>query len=89
MANNKSAIKRHAQSIKRNSRNSAYKSQIRTAAKKVVDAVKNGDSDWAKSKLAEVRTLLDKSVTKGVLHRNNASRRISRLVTAVNTLGAK
>lgn len=86
MATHKSAIKRHRQSLKRRSRNQAVKSRIRTLAKKVREAIQAGDAAAAASHLAVVGRALDKAVSKGVLHRNNASRRLSRLAQQVYRL---
>ncbi len=88
MANHKSAVKRHKQSIKRRDRNIAVKSAVKTAVKRVEGAISKNDIDDAKRRLRETNILLDKAVSKGVLHRNNASRKISRLTTKVNVAGS-
>ncbi|MBI5893351.1 MAG: 30S ribosomal protein S20 [Deltaproteobacteria bacterium] len=87
MATHSSAIKRHKQSLKRETSNTAVMSGVKGAVKKVREAVKEGKADSAKTALASAVRFLDKAVTKGVLHRNNASRRISRLAKAVNSIG--
>lgn len=79
MANHASAIKRHKQSEKRRLRNAGVKSSLRTAVKKVKEAQTAGKADEAKANLQNAISELDKAVTKGVIHRNNASRKISRL----------
>ncbi|MCL4874690.1 30S ribosomal protein S20 [bacterium] len=84
MANHASAIKRHKQSEKRKQRNASVKSSLRTAVKKVKEAVAAGKADEAKANLKNAITELDKAASKGVLHRNNASRRVSRLSKLVN-----
>ncbi len=89
MANHRSAIKRHKQSEKRRLRNQAIKSSIKTATKKVREAIKRGNAEEVRALLRDATVLLDKAVTKGVLHRNNASRRISRLTTAANSISSK
>ncbi|MEE9615250.1 MAG: 30S ribosomal protein S20 [Thermodesulfobacteriota bacterium] len=89
MANHRSAIKRHKQSEKRRLRNTSIKSGIKTAVKTVRTAVKEGNAEEAKTRLAKAACMLDRAVSKGVLHRNNASRKVSRLTTAVNAVGAK
>lgn len=86
MATHASAIKRHKQSLKRETGNTAVLSGVKGAVKKAREAVKEGKADSAKTALANAVKLLDKAVTKGVLHRNNASRRISRLAKAVNSI---
>ena len=89
MANHRSAIKRHTQSEKKNQRNKACKSALKTATKKVVDATAAGNKEEAAKNLSAATVMLDKAVTKNVLHRNNASRRISRLTKSVNSIEAK
>ncbi len=84
MANHASAIKRHRQSEKRRQRNASVKSSLRTAVKKVKEAVETGKADEAKASLRNAITELDKAASKGVLHRNNAARRVSRLSRLVN-----
>lgn len=79
MANHKSALKRHRQSEKRNLRNNARKSAIKTAVKKLHSAVTEGKTEEIAGLLKSASVLLDKAVTKGTLHRNTASRKISRI----------
>lgn len=89
MANHKSAIKRHTQSEKRRARNASIKSEIRTVVKKTREAAEGAKPADAKTLLQTAVTLLDRAVSKGTLHRNNASRKISRLTKAVSAIGAK
>jgi len=84
LANHKSALKRHRQSEKRRLRNASVKSSIKTQIKKVRAATAGGEAETAAEELKKAISLLDRAVTKGVLHRNNASRRISRLTVAAN-----
>ncbi len=86
MATHKSAEKRHRQSEKRRASNHALRSRLRTLVKRVLTAVDRKDAVTAQSELQVAARALDKAVTKGVLHRNNASRRLSRLTLRVNTL---
>lgn len=88
MANHPSALKRHRQSVKRQARNSAVKARLRRLVRGVRSAIGSGDSAAARTQLAVASQALDKAVTKGVLHRNNASRRIARLTQAVGRLDA-
>lgn len=84
MANTASAKKRARQAYKRWLRNRRYKSSARTYVKKARRAIEAGD--WAQADEA-VRTAcraLDKAASKGVIHKNNAARRKSRLVTYLN-----
>ncbi|MBP6218253.1 MAG: 30S ribosomal protein S20 [Oligoflexales bacterium] len=84
MANHKSSEKRARQSAKRNIRNRSYISRVRTAVKGFrsgVESLKAGkiqSADLAKM-FSSVQGLLHSAVSKGVLHKNNASRRIKRL----------
>lgn len=83
MANHKSALKRHRQSEKRKLRNNARKSAIKTAVRKLQSAVTEGKAaEDIKGLLKKATVLLDKAVTKGTLHRNTASRKISRISKA-------
>lgn len=85
LATHKSALKRHQQSLKRKAKNAAVKSAIKTVTKKVRDNIKAGNIGEAKKALSSAAILLDRAVSKGVLHRNNASRKISRLSISVNS----
>jgi small subunit ribosomal protein S20 len=87
LANHPSALKRHRQSEKRRLRNRAAKTRLRHVVREVRDALSNRDTDAAAKTLAVAARALDKAVTKGVLHRNNAARRIARLARSVSQLG--
>lgn len=89
MANHKSAIKRHKQTEKRRVRNASVKTTVKSSIKKVREAITNSDAAEAKSSLVTAISRLDGAVSKGVLHKNNASRKVSRLTTAVNALESK
>ena len=82
MANHKSAIKRHNQSVRRRERNQAVRSSVRTLVKKVRAAIDSRDPEAIERKIREVNRMLDKAVTKGVLKRNTASRKLARLSRA-------
>ncbi len=88
MANHASAEKRNRQRIKRTVRNRAIKTEFRTLVKHVREAIGSGDVKRAEKALREAASALDSAVTKGVLHRATASRRISRLTTAVHRSAA-
>lgn len=88
MANHPSALKRHRQSEKRRQRNGAIRSRLRRLVRAVRSAIDSRDGDAAVRTLSEATRALDKAVTKGVLHRNNAARRIGRLAHAVSQLRA-
>ncbi len=84
MANIKSAKKRILVAEARNARNKAIKSKVKTAIKKVDAAVAAQDKEAAKAALLAATSELDKAASKGVYHKNTASRKISRLSKAVN-----
>ncbi len=82
----KSAIKRARQSIKRSQRNRSIISSVKTSVKKVREAVKEQNLELSQSALLKATSELHKAVTKGALHRNTASRLVSRLAHRVNGL---
>jgi small subunit ribosomal protein S20 len=86
MANHPSALKRHRQSLKRAERNTAIRTNVRNAIKKVRTAVAAGDKPAAQAQLREVEKKLCKASSKGVYHANSAARRVSRLTRATNAL---
>lgn len=88
MANHKSAIKRHKQSIKRGARNRTMKTRINNAVKNVRGAIKENDQQKASELLGAATSTLDKAATKGVVHWKKAARKISRLAKALNALNA-
>jgi len=83
---NLSAIKKTKQSLKRNIRNKAVSTAIKTQIKKVESAIASGNKEDASRALQEAIRVLYKAVAKGVTHKNNASRKISRLTRKVNAL---
>jgi small subunit ribosomal protein S20 len=85
----KSAEKRMRQNEVRRMRNRHVKTNIKTMIKRVREAVKAKDKAKAKAALAQVIPLVDKAVSKGVLHWRTGARKISRLTRLVNTIGAK
>lgn len=89
MANHKSAIKRHKQNEKRRIRNASVKTTVKNSIKKVREAITDSNAAEAKSSLLTAISRLDGAVSKGVFHKNNASRKVSRLTTAVNALESK
>lgn len=86
MANHKSAEKRMRQIKRRNEINRRSRSSLRTAIKKLRAAVASGDRERAVELLRQAISTIDKSIQKGVLHRNAAARYKSRLTTRVNGL---
>ena len=86
MANIKSAKKRVLVNQKKADRNKSIKSAVKTSIKKVEAAVVAKDKEAAVAALANALSTIDKAATKGVYHKNNAARKVSRLSKAVNTL---
>ena len=86
MATHKSAEKRDRQSVKRRERNVADKSAIKTKVKSVLSAVGAKDKEASAKALQAAIPALDKAAVKGVIHKNNASRKISRLTKKINAL---
>ncbi len=86
MANIKSAEKRVRVSEKKAARNKSIRSGVKTSIKKVEAAVEAGDREAAEEALRAATSKIDKAESKGVYHKNNASRKISRLAEMVNTM---
>ena len=86
MANIKSAKKRILVAETRAARNKAIRSKVKTAVKKVEAAVAAKDKGAAQAALLAATSEIDKATSKGVYHKNTASRKVSRLSKAVNTL---
>jgi small subunit ribosomal protein S20 len=81
-----SAIKRHRQNIKRQARNQVVRTRVRHAVRELRETIARKDAASADTLLRATMKTVDKAVTKGVLHRNNASRRIARLSQQVAAL---
>ena len=79
MANTRSAIKQARQNVKRRDHNRIYRSSPRTHVKKVRRLVESAELDQAQTELAAAISALDKAAQKGIIHKNNAARRKSRL----------
>ena len=86
MANIKSAKKRILVAKTRNERNKSEKSAVKTAIKKVEAAVAANDKEAAKAALTVAISTIESASSKGVYHKNNAGRKVSRLTKLVNTL---
>lgn len=86
MANIKSAKKRILVNQTKAERNKAIKSKVKTSIKKVTAAIEAKDVEAAKAALKDATVVIDKAASKGVFHKKNASRKISRLSVAVNKL---
>ena len=86
MANIKSAKKRILVNEAKAERNKAIRSKVKTSIKKVDAAIEANDKDAAAVALTAATSEINKAATKGVFHKNNSSRKISRLTKAVNKL---
>ncbi len=87
MANTPQSKKRARQNEARYAVNKARRSRIRTYLRKVEEAIASGDADAAKTALRDVQPEIMRGVTKGVMHKNTASRKMSRLSSRVKALG--
>jgi small subunit ribosomal protein S20 len=88
MANSPSSKKRARQTERRTEVNKARRSRIRTYIRKVEEAIASGDKTAATEALRVAQPEIMRGVTKGVTHKNTASRKVSRLAHRVETLGA-
>ena len=86
MANIKSAKKRILVTETKAARNKSIRSEVKTVTKKVEAAVAANDKEAAKAALLNATTVIDKAASKGVYHKNTASRKVSRLAKAVNEI---
>ena len=89
MANHKSALKRHRQSLKKAARNRSNRTRVKNVVKAVRTALLEKNLDLASSALVNATSVLDKSAGKGAIHWKNAARKISRLTKAVNAAKAE
>lgn len=81
-----STIKRHRQSLVRADRNRVIRTRLRHAIRSLRETIAAKDADKAATELRAVTKTIDKAAVKGILHKNNASRRISRLSRQVQAL---
>lgn len=89
MANIKSAIKRNKQNEKRRLRNRIYRGRARTFVKEAREKIKSGNVEEARAATMMAISALDKAAGKGILHKNNAARRKSRLMKRLAALASK
>lgn len=83
-----SAQKRHRQSLKKRDRNRDVRSAMRTEIRKVREVVAKGDATEAKAELKAAMKIISKAASKGIIHRNTASRYIARLSKKVGATAA-
>ena len=88
MANIKSAKKRAKQTVVRNARNVAQRSQLRTAVKKVLKALDANDAAGANEAFTAAQPLLDRFAARGLIHKNKAARHKARLTARIRALQA-
>lgn len=84
MPNTKSAAKRVRVTARRTARNRRIKSMVKTAIRRFWEALDSNDKDLALEKYKRAQAMIDKAVTKGVLHKNNAARKKARLAKKFN-----
>ena len=86
MANHKSAIKRARQSEEQRVRNRSRKTRMKNVVRKLEEAITAKSRESASEELKQVVSVIEKTAAKGVIHKNTASRKISRLTRRVNAL---
>ena len=88
MANTKSARKMIRKIARRTEVNRSRRSRVRTFLRKVEEAIAKGDQDAAKTAFQAAQPELHRAVSKGVVHRNAAARKLSRLSSRIKAIGA-
>ena len=86
MANIKSQIKRNRQNIKKRARNRFFRGAARTAVKQAREGIDSGKKKDASVAVKEAISVLDRTAAKGVIHKNNAARRKSRLMKRLSKI---
>lgn len=86
MANHKSALKRHRQSLKARERNRMMKTRVKNATKALHTAIAANDNEAVANALKNVTSILDKAASKKIVHWRTAARKISRLSVASNKI---
>jgi small subunit ribosomal protein S20 len=88
MANIKSQIKRNRQNLDRYERNKAVRSRLKTFSRRFASAVESGDREAAEEAFFVTSRALDKAATKGVIHKNNAANKKSRMAKKLQSLSS-
>ncbi len=88
MANHKSALKRARQNEKKRLRNKSTKTRVKNVEKSVRLAVNENSKETALNQLNAAQSAIDKAAKKGVIHKNTASRKLSRLSRQVNAISS-
>ena len=86
MANSAGSKKRARQAVKRNKHNSQIRAKVRTFIKKVSCAIDAGDKKEATSGFTEMQKNVDQAVSKGLMHKNQAARKKSRIIAQIKAL---
>ncbi len=86
MANIKSQIKRNKQNAAARLRNRVYRGSARTYVRKAQAAIRTENTELAEAEVIKAICALDKAAAKGVIHKNNAARRKSRLMAHLNSI---
>jgi|TARA_B110000196_G_scaffold71095_1_gene60897 small subunit ribosomal protein S20 len=86
MANSAGSKKRARQAVKRNKHNSQIRAKVRTFIKKVSHAIDAGDKKEATSGFTEMQKNVDQAVSKGLMHKNQAARKKSRIIAQIKAL---
>lgn len=86
MPNIKSSVRSVKTDAERRAKNAAVKSAVRTAARKVMEAIEAGKAEEAKALLVQASKTIDTAAAKGVFHKNAASRKKSRLARKFNAM---
>ena len=89
MANHKSALKRAKQSEQRRTRNRSRKSQMKTSIKMLDEAIAEKSEEQIAAGLKTAISLIDRTASRGVIHKNKAARMVSRLTRKVNHLASE
>ena len=89
MANHKSALKRARQDEVKKVRNMGYRTRVKSSVKEVRAAVTASTEDQAQENLKKAVSIIQKSATKGAIHKKNADRKISRLTRQVNQISSQ
>lgn len=87
MANTKSAQKMVRKLQKRTEINAARRSRMRTFIRKAEEAIRRGDADAARAALRSAQPEIMRAASKGILHKNTASRKVARLASRVKAIG--
>jgi len=89
LANHKSTLKRAKQNEFKRIRNKGNKTKVKNAIKEVRTAVANNSAEQSRQSIVKAVSIIQKTTSKGIIHKNQASKKISRLTRQVNQLNAQ